>query len=380
MTVDNSDFKPTSPVPAPSVKIAIFGVGLIGGSLALCWKGKPGYRIVGHSVNPSSVGKYVSLGVVDEGTTSLEEAARDADFIFLCVPVGRLNDYLDELAKLPLKPGCIITDVGSTKASVVAHARGLDLNGAVFLGGHPMAGSERSGVEAATIDLFENAYYVLTPTDDTPLDAVERMQELLRWTRAKVVLTDSVLHDSIVGAISHLPHLIAVGLVNQIARYNETNDLYRSLAAGGFRDITRIASSDPIVWRDILVNNKDVLLTLLDDWKAEMDRFAELLKQEDGEGISEQFRLANGFRNQLPERRKGMIQSLHECYVDVPDHPGIIGRIATELGQARINLSNLHIVESREDVPGTLRLSFKEAADLEKAVELIRGMKYEVYF
>ncbi|RUS48286.1 prephenate dehydrogenase [Cohnella sp. AR92] len=362
------------------VKIAIFGVGLIGGSLALCWKGKPGFRIVGHSVNPGSVSKYVSLGVVDEGTTSLADAALDADFIFLCVPVGRLNDYLDELARLPLKPGCIITDVGSTKASVVAHASGLDLNGAVFLGGHPMAGSERSGVEAATTDLFENAYYVLTPTDGTPPEAVERMKDLLRWTRANVVLTDSVLHDSIVGAISHLPHMIAVGLVNQIAGYNETNDLYRSLAAGGFRDITRIASSDPTVWRDILVNNKTVLLQLLEDWKKEMDRFAELLKQEDGEGISEQFRLANGFRKQLPERRKGMIQSLHECYVDVPDHPGIIGRIATELGQERINLSNLHIVESREDVPGILRLSFKEAEDLEKAVDLLRRMQYQVYF
>ncbi|THF78384.1 prephenate dehydrogenase [Cohnella fermenti] len=380
MTVDNSDFKPSAGDRPADIRIAIFGVGLIGGSLALCWKGKPGMTIVGHSVNPSSVAKYLSLGVVDEGTTSIAEAAVNADFIFLCVPVGRLNDYLDELARLPLKAGCIITDVGSTKASVVAHANTIDLGEAVFLGGHPMAGSERSGVEAATIDLFENAFYVLTPTGDTPPNALERMQELLRWTRAKVVVTDSVLHDSIVGAISHLPHLIAVGLVNQIARYNESNDLYRSLAAGGFRDITRIASSDPIVWRDILVNNKDVLLTLLADWKMEMERFAELLEREDGEGISEQFRQANGFRKQLPERRKGMIHSLHECYVDVPDHPGVIGRIATELGQARINLSNLHIVESREDVPGTLRLSFKEAADLEQAVALIRGMQYKVYF
>ncbi|WP_051318391.1 prephenate dehydrogenase [Cohnella thermotolerans] len=382
MGADNSGFSGLKPPAAPraATKIAIFGVGLIGGSLALCWKGKPGLRVVGHSVNAASVEKYVSLGVVDEGTTSLADAAADADFIFLCVPVGRLNDYIDELSKLPLKPGCILTDVGSTKASVVAHAERLALQGAVFIGGHPMAGSERSGVEAASADLFENAYYVLTPTEATPPEAVASLENLLRWTRAKVVKTDAAGHDSIVGAISHLPHIIAVALVNQIAGYNESNDLYRSLAAGGFRDITRIASSDPKIWRDILVSNKDVLLKLLDDWRKEMDRFTRLLREEDGEGVEEQFRKANDFRNRLPERRKGMITSLHECYVNVPDQPGVVGRIATELGQARINLSNLHIIESREDVPGVLRLSFREREDLERAVALIRSMHYEVYF
>lgn len=385
MGMDNGEFsgftgmEATAPQQAPK-KIAIFGVGLIGGSLALCWKGKPGYRIVGHSVNASSVEKYVSLGVVDEGTTSLAEAAADADFIFLCVPVGRLADYIDELAKLPLKPGCILTDVGSTKASVVAHAERLGLKGAVFIGGHPMAGSERSGVEAASADLFENAYYVLTPTAATPPEAVAELEELLRWTRAKVVMTDADNHDGIVGAISHLPHIIAVALVNQVAGYNETDDLYRRLAAGGFRDITRIASSDPKIWRDILVNNKHVLLQLMSDWRVEMDRFTALLEAEDGEGIERRFREANEFRSQLPERRKGMITSLHECYVNVPDQPGVVGRIATELGQARINLSNLHIIESREDVPGVLRLSFRQQEDLDRAVELIRTMNYEVYF
>lgn len=364
----------------PKIRIAVFGVGLIGGSLALCWKGKPGYEIVGHSINPASVRKYERLGVVDVGTTSIAEAAAAADFIFLCVPVGRLNDYIEQLAKLPLKPGCVITDVGSTKASVVAFAERLELGGAAFIGGHPMAGSERSGVEAASPDLFENAYYVLTPTDRTPSGALERLEELLRWTRAKIVKTDSKMHDDIVGAISHLPHIIAVALVNQIAAYNDSNDLYRSLAAGGFRDITRIASSDPTIWRDILLNNKEVLLKLLDDWRLGIDKFAALLEAGDGDGVAEQFRSAGAFRNQLPERRKGMISSLHECYVNVPDQPGIIGKIATELGQEKINLSNLHIIESREDVPGVLRLSFRQQDDLDRAVGLLRSLGHEVFF
>jgi prephenate dehydrogenase len=361
------------------IKIAIYGVGLIGGSLALCFKGRPGIEVVGHSVNEASVIKYVARGVVDSATTSVAEAADNADFIFLCVPVGRLQEYVEELSRLPLKPGCIITDVGSTKASVVKHADKLSLQGAVFIGGHPMAGSERSGVEAASLYLFENAYYVLTPSDNTPQEALARLEELLRWTRAHIVKTDAVQHDEIVGAISHLPHIIAVGLVNQVARYNESNSLYASLAAGGFRDITRIASSDPLIWRDILLNNKDVMLRLIADWQGEMTRLAALIEQDNGDGVAEQFRSSGQFRSQLPERRKGMITSIYECYVDVPDHPGIIGRIATELGQAKINLSNLQIIESREDVPGVLRLSFRDSDNLDRAIALLQSLKYDVH-
>lgn len=366
---------------AETVKIAIFGVGLIGGSLALCFKGKPGVEVVGHSVNPASVEKYVSRGVVDRATTSIREAAADADFLFLCVPVGLLDRYIDELSAVPLKPGCVITDVGSTKASVVDHASRLSLQGAVFIGGHPMAGSERSGVEAASYHLLENAFYVLTPTEETPHAALERLEKLLQWTRAHIVRIDAGEHDDIVGAISHLPHMIAVALVNQIAGYNATNDLYRSLAAGGFRDITRIASSDPFIWRDILLNNREVMLRLIADWQAGMDRFGARLRDGDGEWVAEQFRIAGQFRSQLPERRKGMIVSMYECYVDVPDHPGIIGKIATELGQAKINLSNLHIIESREDVPpGVLRLSFRQEDDLKRAVKLLKGLDYAVHY
>ncbi|WP_028561279.1 prephenate dehydrogenase [Paenibacillus pinihumi] len=360
--------------------IAIFGVGLIGGSLALCFKGKPGLHVIGHSVRPSSVEKYIQRGVVDEGTTSMREAAEAADFIFLCVPVGNLEEYVQQLSTFKLKPGCIITDVGSTKASVAASARKHDLQGACFIGGHPMAGSERSGVEAASSILFENAYYVLTPDPTTPQEAVDRLKALLRHTKAHIVMVDAVEHDGIVGAISHLPHIIAAMLVNQIRGYNEGNPLYSSLAAGGFRDITRIASSDPVIWRDILINNKDVMLSLLADWQEETNKVIKVLEEGDGAAIEEAFLTAGEFRSQLPERRKGMIHSIFECYVDVEDHPGIIGKIATELGKHRINLSNLQIIESREDVPGVLRLSFREQSDLDQAVQLLQSSGYSTHF
>lgn len=361
------------------IKIAIFGVGLMGGSLALCFKGKPELYVVGHSFNPASVDKYLKHEVVDHATTSMREAAEDADFIFLCAPVGVLEDNLRQLSELPLKPGCIVTDVGSTKKSIVNYAQSIDLRGAYFIGGHPMAGSERSGVAAASALLYENAFYVLTPDPRVPEEAYERLAQLLKYTKAQIVRVEAELHDDIVGAISHLPHIIAVALVNQVSDYNRDNELYKNLAAGGFHSITRIASSDPVMWRDILVNNRQVMLKLLEDWNGKIDEFIGLLQQEDGTGIEKLFQQANAFRSQLPERRKGVITPVFDIYVDVPDHPGIIGNIASELGNRGINLSNLQIIESRADVPGILRLSFRHEADMDRAVEVLKALNYPVH-
>lgn len=359
--------------------VAIFGVGLIGGSIALCFKGKPGITVIGHSNRPSQAEKYVQRGVVDYATTSMQEAAEQADFIFVCVPVGNIEEYIEKLSTFHLKPGCIVSDAGSTKASVMARAKSLDFGQATFIGGHPMAGSERTGVEAASSHLYENAFYVLTPDENTPETAVERLVELLSHTKANIVRVDAKEHDEIAGAISHLPHIIAVSLVNQIRGYNRNNELYESLAAGGFRDITRIASGDPILWRDILINNRQVLLQLLRDWSKETDKFVSMLESSDGDAIAEAFGTAGQFRSRMPERRKGMIHSAFDCYVDVPDHPGIIGKITSELGNSLINLSNIHIIESREDVPGVLRLSFRSQEYLDQAVVLLSAKGYDVH-
>ncbi len=349
----------------------------MGGSLALCFKDLPEVTVVGHSVNPNSVRKYVDRGVVHSATTSFKEAAEDADFIFLCVPVGNLEEYLLKLQEIDLKPGCIITDVGSTKASVCRAAAKVNLRNAWFIGGHPMAGSERSGVEAASRLLYENAFYVLTPAPGVPEEAYERLVELLNHTKAQLVRLEPKVHDEIVGAISHLPHIVAAALVNQVSRYAEVNPLYQDLAAGGFRDITRIASSEPVIWRDILMDNRQVVLDLLHQWTEETNLFIRLLEAEDGEGIEEQFSKSRAFRNQIPERRKGMLHSLYDLYVDIPDHPGIIGQIASLLGSERINLSNIQVIESRADVPGILRLSFRSDRDMDKAAAILKD-KYEV--
>jgi len=361
-------------------KIAIFGVGLIGGSLALCFKGKPGFRVVGHSPKESSTQKYVDRGVVDEATTSLKEAAEDADFLFLCVPVGMLEEYLEQLSRCRLKPGAIITDVGSTKGEVVEAAARYDFGQAVFIGGHPMAGKERSGVEAATSKLFENAYYVLTPTLETPAAAYEALHGLLEQTKAKLVKMDARTHDEIVGAVSHLPHIVAAMLVNLVSRLNESDDGYEKLAAGGFRDITRIASSDPTIWRDICVSNRDVLLQLLSEWIREAERFMELLRAGDGDAISGEFASASAFRSGLPERRVGIATTHYEFYVPVSDEPGTIGKLTTLLGRESINLRNIGILEPTPGGPGSLRLSFSNEDDMLRAKTLLEAADHCVHF
>ncbi len=310
----------------------------------------------------------------------MQDAAAQADFIFLCGPISVLEEQLQTLANLNLKPGCIISDVGSTKQSIMLRAAALHLKNAYFIGGHPMAGSERSGVEAASVHLFENAFYVLTPAEDTPVEAYLSLERLLSCTKAQMIKLDAEQHDAVVGAISHLPHLLVAALVNQVAAYNRGNDLYQTLVAGGFLDFTRIASSEPAIWRDILLHNREVLMKLLQDWNVQIANFISLLEQADGEGIEQQFIIAKQFRSSLSERRKGKINALFDIYVDVPDHPGIIGNIASELGKKKINLSNIQIIEGRLDVPGVLRLSFREEEHMEKAAVLLKEMSYSINF
>jgi prephenate dehydrogenase len=361
------------------IEIAILGVGLIGGSLALSLKKNNDVHIIGFDVVEENLRMACSLGVIDKGTTYLAEAVAQADFIFLCAPVGKLQELISFLRYTPLKQGAVISDTGSTKVSVMEHSHGFAQRGVYFVGGHPMAGSHKSGVEASHDRLFENAYYVLTPMEDTPQEVVESLKRLLEPTHAKVVIMDAQKHDEVVGAISHFPHIIASALVNQVAAYNDEEDWYRSLAAGGFRDITRIASSNPRMWRDILLNNRPVMKRLAEDWKQVLDRISDLIEKADGKGIEQFFAEARTFRDGLPEKKKGALQPYFELYVDVPDEPGVIGRITTLLGEEKISITNIQILETREDILGVLRISFRSQEDMDRAIHVLQEKGYGVY-
>ncbi|GAB7387525.1 prephenate dehydrogenase [Bacillaceae bacterium] len=360
-------------------RVTIVGVGLIGGSIALSLKKAVNCTITGFDLRESQLRLAETLGVVDYGAESLQEAVREADCVFLCAPVGQLYDLIRTLSQLELKEGAIITDTGSTKARIVDYSVRLKEQPVYFIGGHPMAGSHKSGVEAAHDRLFENAYYVLTPTDDTPTEAVDELRSLLAATKAKIVLMDPVEHDQIVGAISHFPHIIASLLVNLVARYSEENDWYYRLAAGGFRDITRIASSNPVMWRDILLNNQEVIEKLAADWQRALEEIVSLVARGKEEEIERFFREARDFRDRIPERRRGALTSLYDLFLDVPDHPGVIGKVTTLLGEAEISIVNIQILEIREDIMGVLRITFRNEEDLDRAAVLLRQHGYHVY-
>jgi prephenate dehydrogenase len=365
------------------INVSIVGVGLIGGSLALCLKKKYGenVRIKGFDHNSSQLHLAESLGVIDQAQSSLELVIDQADVIFLCTPVQVLYHLVRDVMLSPfLKEGAIVTDVGSTKSEVVQISEELiGLSKGVFIGGHPMAGSHKSGVEAANERLFENAYYVLTPSPTTPLNKVNSLKEILHSTQANVVVMSTVEHDQVVGAISHFPHIIASSLVDHVNDYNEENEWYLRLAAGGFRDITRIASSNPRMWRDIVLSNQQPLLQQMKDWKDRMEQVIDMIDEGDPNQIENFFTRAKQVRDGLPDRKRGAIPSFYDLYVDVPDHPGVIGHITTLLGANQISITNLEILETREDIMGALRLSFRHEEDLEAAREIISTNNYAVY-
>jgi prephenate dehydrogenase len=359
--------------------ITVVGVGLIGGSIALALRKDPDVRIVGFDLRQDVLDKALTLGVIHAGTTDLQTAVREAHVIFLAAPVEQIYGLIDQIAQLSLQPGVIITDVGSTKAGIVHYARERVPESVTFIGGHPMAGSHKSGVEAATDRLFENAFYVLTPAPATPEEPVIQLTDLLSHTNAKIVRMDPDEHDQVVGAVSHFPHILAAALVNQVACYNQTNEWHHRLAAGGFRDITRIASSNPRMWRDILLNNREHLLQIASDWRAALDEIMRLVEEGNRDSIEQFFKRARDFREGLPERQKGALPPLYDLYIDIPDHPGEIGRITTLLGSKQLNITNIQILEAREDMLGVLRITFRSQPELEKGEELLRYFDYNVY-
>jgi prephenate dehydrogenase len=365
------------------IRVSIIGIGLIGGSISLCLKKKHGDGILikGFDRNASQLHLAESLGVIDSGSASIEECIQEADVIFICTPVQVLCELLEIVMKSPhLKNGAIITDVGSTKEEIITISEKISsFSQGVFIGGHPMAGSHKSGVDAANDRLFENAYYVLTPSSHTDPNKVEYLQNLLLATQANIVVMSPSEHDQVVGAISHFPHLIASSLVEHVNHYNNGNDWYLRLAAGGFRDITRIASSNPRMWRDITLSNKNHLIQQMKDWQNRMQVVIEMIEKGEGQDIEDFFAHAKKVRDGLPDKQKGAIPSFYDLYVDVPDHPGVIGHITTLLGEERISITNIAILETREDILGVLVLTFRNEDDLDRAKKAISKSNYAVY-
>lgn len=366
--------------------VAVFGLGLIGGSLAKAAKlVSPQTRILAVDSNPASLHAAQSEGVVDiaiQADRTDYKRLADAELIVLSTPVGAAMEHLSEIAPL-LAHGTVVTDTCSTKSAVLERAKNLkkEYPALCFIGGHPMAGSEKSEYAAASGHLMENAVYLLCPLEEDALHlaALKRLSGFIRALRALPLTVPASEHDLYMAAISHLPHVAASALVNTALGHENDQGILRDLAAGGFKDITRIASSPPELWRGITLSNRTCLMRLLREYMDSLQTFYDALEQENGQRIEGFFLRAQQYRDSFSAPGKALYALLFELAVDVEDRPGAVAEITRLLESEKINIKNLYIAESREMEGGCLRLAFSDRALRARAAKLLGSEGYAVF-
>ena len=352
--------------------IYIAGLGLIGASMALGIKrDHPDYEILGYNRSQAARDIALERGMIDRATDDFASFAPLADVIILTLPIKQTITFLQDLATLDLKEGVIISDAGSTKSAIVAAAEKYFADKSVrFVGAHPMAGSHKTGAASADVNLFENAYYIFTPSNLTTPDTLEEMKDLLSGLHARFIEIDAEEHDRVTSQISHFPHILASGLMEQTASYAEEHEMARRFAAGGFRDMTRIAESEPGMWTSILLSNRETIIERIEDFKRRLDEVGQAISKGDENQIWNFFNQAREQRQVMEIHKRGGVDSSFDLYVDVPDEEDVILRILELLRGT--SLVNIHInEENREDIHGILQISFKNAQDLKRAEQVI---------
>jgi prephenate dehydrogenase len=327
-------------------KIAIVGTGLIGGSVALGLRRlDPHAEVAGYDGDPGSVEVALDRGAVTRSATTVAEAVEGAELVVVAVPVDRIPTALEQAAPA-LGPGTVVTDVGSAKAEVVA--AGERLLGDSFVGGHPMAGSERHGIEAADPDLFEDAWWILSPTAGTSQVAYATVTSLVTSLGAKPVAIEASAHDALVARLSHLPQLAASSLVNVAAAAGDREALL-GLAAGGFRDVTRIAASHPSMWVAILRTNRLAILDALEGLEGRLQGLRRMLVEDrwdELEGFLQEARTARLELFAKPSYGGDPIT----LSMLIPDRPGVLAEVTTAAGEIGANIEDLNIFHSLEVV------------------------------
>jgi prephenate dehydrogenase len=375
MNDTESDFK-------SNLKIGFIGFGLIGGSIARALKKiSEDFFLTAYDHHKDSPCADLQCAlkdnVLDAVTASLREGFTDCDLIFLCAPVLSNINYLKQL-KPVLKPDCIITDVGSVKGNIHDAVKELGLEHQ-FIGGHPMTGSEKTGYINSYALLLENAYYILTPTENTPEKMIQLLYHLVESMGSIPILLKAKEHDEITAAISHVPHIIAAQLVNLIRESDDEAEKMRVLAAGGFKDITRIASSSPVMWQEICLTNSTDIKRLLDRYITYLEEASRALAGKDGVYLYQIFDTAGEYRSAIPNKSIGLMKKMFEIYLDIMDEAGAIATIATLLASNQISIKNIGIIHNREFEEGVLRIEFYDEQAQLKASKLLQRYNYRIY-
>lgn len=358
-------------------KIGFVGLGLIGGSIAkTIHRIYPQITLIACEPNADALKLAMEEGVISQGFSSISEDFGKCRYIFLCAPVQKNAEFLAKLSDFAGE-NCIITDVGSVKNAI--HKEISDNLAPFFIGGHPMAGSEKSGYAHATAYLLENAYYILTPTPTTNKKIVQEFQEFVHSLGAIAMILDYESHDFITAAISHLPHILASSLVNLVQDIDNDDYTMKTVAAGGFRDITRIASSSPIMWQQICLTNKEQILKLMDMFIDSLTATRGLISASESQRLFDFFQSAKDYRDSLTITSSGPLPKVYEIYCDMVDEAGGIAALATILSSHGISIKNIGIIHNREFLDGVLHMEFYEEEARKEAVSLLRQYHYTVY-
>lgn len=358
-------------------KIGFIGLGLIGGSIAKAVKKyQPESEIFAFTKTSSQLIKAKSDGIVDIILEDLNENISGLDIVFLCTPVEYNEFYLKKIAPFVGK-NTVITDVGSTKSSIHKLAVELDLED-VFIGGHPMAGSEKTGYDASDGLLLENAYYMLTPSSKIPPDKLNNLIALISDIKSIPFVIDYKKHDNVVATISHLPHILASTLVNLVKDSDYEYGIMKRVAAGGFKDITRIASSSPIMWEQICMDNKGPINIILRKYIDSLEDVYSNLSKGIPLYINNMFEKSGEYRNSFDSNTRGVIISKHDISVHIKDKPGAISVISAILAANSISIKNIGINHNRENGEGALNISFYDADSCDMAYKLLKEYNYKL--
>ena len=278
-------------------KMTIIGVGLLGASLAKACKERDLVEeVAGYGRNRENLEKARALKIIDHCPADLAEAVKDADLIVLCTPVTTIIPLIQNMIAR-IRPGSLITDVGSVKEPIVKEAEKLVPKGVFFVGSHPIAGGENSGLEASTANLYQGAKCIVTPTDKTNNSALEKISALWQAVGMQIINLSAEEHDFVFGAVSHLPHIVVYALMNTLGSLRtQDNREVTAFSGAGLKDITRIASSDPVMWRDICLSNRNHSLDLIDRFQNKLDEIRSTIEKGDGQALKEEFIAANKYR------------------------------------------------------------------------------------
>lgn len=358
--------------------IGFIGLGLIGGSIAKAIRAtRPEEVLYAYDINQRAIEDAVREGVITKGLAVISKDFVECDIIFLCAPVLENDSNLEKLAAIT-DAHVILTDVGSVKTDIHQKIIRMGLQQS-FIGGHPMAGSEKTGYENASAGLFENAYYMLTPTEDTADEKLEILKKLVQDIGAIPLVVNCGQHDYATAAISHLPHIIAASLVNLVQEEDKESGIMKTIAAGGFRDITRIASSSPQMWQSICMTNTENILKLLENYQAALSQIREEIAAQEKNKIYSFFERARDYRDSFTEDVDGPIRKVYALHVDIPDVPGSLAAVATLLAAQQISIKNIGIIHNREFEEGVLRIEFYDASAKADAQEMLPKLGYKVY-